>query len=114
LVLAFALAALGTGLFATRAVRRAIYWQTHRDEPIKPWMSVRYVARSYRVPPHVLYQAIGLEPQPRDRRPLREIAREQNRSVEELIAELQEAIKHARPPYPPPSPPPPPDRGQSP
>jgi hypothetical protein len=112
LVLAFALAALGTGLFATRAVRRAIYWQTHRDEPIKPWMSVRYVARSYRVPPHVLYQAIGLQPQPRDRRPLKEIAREQNRSVEELIAELQEAIKHARPPYP--SPPPPPDRGQSP
>jgi hypothetical protein len=113
LVLAFLLAALGTGLFATRAVRRAVYWQTHRDEPIKPWMSVRYVARSYRVPPYVLYQAIRLEPRQRDRRPLREIAREQNRSVEELIAELQEAIKHSRPPYPPP-PPPPPDRGQSP
>jgi hypothetical protein len=112
LVAAFLLAAFGTGLFATRAIRRAVYWQTHRDEPIKPWMSVRYVARSYRVPPHVLYQAIGLEPQPRDRRPLREIAREQNRSVEDLISELQEAIKHARPPYPPP--PPPPERGQSP
>jgi hypothetical protein len=111
-VLLFLLAVLGTGFFATRAVRRAIYWQNHRDEPIRPWMSVHYVARSYRVPPYVLYQAIGVEPQPRDRRPLRELAREQNRAVEDLIKQLQEAIIHSRPPYPPP--PPPPERGQSP
>ena len=112
-VLAFLLAVVVTGLFATRAVRRAIYWHYHRDETIRPWMSVHYVARSYRVPPHVLYQAIGLPPvpQPPDRRPLREIARAQNRPVEVLISELQEAIIHARPPYPPPPPPPPPTEG---
>jgi hypothetical protein len=113
-VLAFLLAIVVTGLFATRAIRRALYWRNHRDEPIRAWMSVPYVAHSYRVPPYVLYQAIGLPPRPRDRRPLREIAREQNRSVEDLSSQLQEAITHARPPYPPPPPPPPPERGQSP
>jgi hypothetical protein len=103
----FLVAVLITGWFAVRAVRRAIYWQTHRDEPIRPWMSVRYVARSYRVPPPLLYEAIKLQPVARDRRPLREIAREQNRPVELLIAELQEAIKgfraHAPPEAPTPS-----------
>ncbi|HEY0386475.1 MAG TPA: hypothetical protein VGC64_10710 [Pyrinomonadaceae bacterium] len=98
----FLLALALTGLFGVRAVRRAIYWRNHRDEPIRAWMSVGYVAHSYHVPPHVLYQAIKVEPVPHDRRPLRELAHEQNRSVETLIAELQEAIIHARPPYPPP------------
>ena len=108
----FLLALVGTGLFATRTIRRAIYWHTHRDEPIRPWMSVPYVSHSYRVPPYVLYQAIGLQPQPRDRRPLREIAREQNRPVEDLVKQLEDAIVHSRPPYPPP--PPPPERSKSP
>jgi hypothetical protein len=107
----FVVALVATGFFAVNTVRRAIYWRNHRDEPIRPWMNVRYVSRSYRVPPHVLYKAIGLPPLAHDRRPLREIAREQNRPVETLIAELQEAIVHSRPPYPPPPPPPPPDDG---
>lgn len=115
LVLAvFVLALVLTGFFAVRTVRRAVYWRNHRDEPIRPWMSVRYVSRSYRVPPHVLYKAIGLPPLVRDRRPLREIAREQNRPVETLIEELQNAIVHSRPPYPPPPPPPPDDGGPPP
>lgn len=113
-LLLFVLALVATGLFGIRAVRRAIYWRNHRDEPIRAWMNVHYVARSYRVPPHVLYKAIGLPPLVRDRRPLREIAREQNRSVEALIAELQDAIVHSRPPYPPPPPPPHPEGGASP
>jgi hypothetical protein len=106
----FLLALLVTALFGVRTVRRAVYWRNHRDEPIRAWMNVHYVAHSYRVPPHVLYKAIGLPPGPPDRRPLREIARAQNRSVEDLIAELQDAIVHSRPPYPPP----PPDEGKPP
>ena len=99
---AFLLALLITGLFGWRMVRRAVYWHNHRDEPIRPWMSVPYVAHSYRVPPRVLYKAIGLEPMPHDRRPLRMIAREQNRPVAELIAELQDAIAEVRSARPPP------------
>lgn len=104
LVLGLFLAALAVaGLFGVRAVRRAAYWRGHRDVPIRPWMSVPYVAHSYRVPPRVLYEALGLKPQPPpDRRPLRLIAREENRPVEELINTLQETITRERESHPPP------------
>jgi hypothetical protein len=108
ILIAFLLAASFAGLFAVRTVRHAVYWNSHRDEVIRPWMSVPYVARSYRVPPHVLYRAINLEPAPRDRRPLRDIAFEQNRPVESLAAELQSAVAEFRAHperYPPPPPP---------
>lgn len=110
ILIAFVLAASFAGLFAVRTARHALYWSRHRDEAIRPWMSVPYVARSYRVPPHVLYRAINLIPAPRDRRPLRELALEQNRSVEALAAELQTAIVAFREHperFPPPPPPPP-------
>ena len=106
-VLAFVVVVAGTSLFAVRTVRRAVYWHLHQDEPIRPWMNLGYIAHSYRVPPWVLHQALGLPPKP-DRRPIREIAREQHRPVDEVIAILQDAIVHARPPYPPPSAAPPP------
>lgn len=116
ILIAFLLAASFAGLFAVRTVRHALYWSRHRDEAIRPWMSVTYVARSYRVPPHVLYRTINLTPVPRDRRPLREIALEQNRSVESLAADLQNAIAEfrAHPERFPPPPPPPPDGRQTP
>ncbi len=109
-VLAFVLVLSFTALFAVRTVRRTIYWHYHQDEPIRPWMNLGYIAHSYSVPPWVLHQALGLAQKP-DRRPIREIARAQNRSVDEVIAILQNAIVHSRPPYPPPGPPPPLDNG---
>jgi hypothetical protein len=108
LVLALVLVVAATGLFAVRTVRRAGYWRQHRDETIRPWMNLGYIAHSYRVPPWVLHQALGLPLKP-DRRPIRDIAREQGRSVDEVIAILQNAIVHSRPPYPPPSAAPPPE-----
>lgn len=113
MVVAFVLVVSFTGFFAVRTVRRTIYWHYHQDEPIRPWMNLGYVAHSYSVPPWVLHKALGLPDRP-DRRPIREIAREQHRSVEEVIAILQNAIIHVRPPYPPPGPPPHPDREQPP
>jgi hypothetical protein len=106
-VLAFVVVVSFTGIFALRTVRRAIYWHRHQDETIRPWMSLGYIAHSYGVPPRVLYQALGLPPKPGgpDRRPIREIAREQHRSVDEVIGILQDAIVRARSPYPPPGPP---------
>jgi hypothetical protein len=102
LVLTLFLAALFVaGLFGVRAVRRAAYWRGHRDVVIRPWMSVPYVAHSYRVPPRVLYEALGVKPvPPPDKRPLRQIAREHNRNVEELISELQDAIAREREAHP--------------
>src|SRR6266436_2135699 len=93
---ALTLVILVTALFAVRTVRRAMFWRTHRDEVIRPWMSIPYVAHSYRVPPHVLYQALGIPPQLHDRRPLKQIAGGQNRSVDEVISSLNEAINRER------------------
>ena len=107
LALAFLLSLSVAVFFIVRAVRPAIYWHYHQDEPIRGWMNVGYVAHSYHVPPHVLYRALGLPHKPPDRRPLREIAKAQNRSMYEIRAVRLDAIVHARPPYPPPSPPPP-------
>jgi hypothetical protein len=110
---AFALVVATTGVFAVRTVRRAMYWRMHRDEVIRPWMSIPYVAHSYRVPPHVLYQALGIPAQLHDRRPLKQIAREQNRSADEVITVLHGAIARERA-NPPTGTPPPPDQGRSP
>ncbi|MFN2598265.1 MAG: hypothetical protein ABR563_13885 [Pyrinomonadaceae bacterium] len=128
-VLLFFVVLGATALHATFTLRRAIYWRQHQDDPIRGWMTVGYVAHSYRVPPRVLYEALDLPPRephdphaPRDRRPLREIAREQGRTVEEITATLQAAIARERerqratppnpraPPTSPHAPPPPPPR----
>ena len=105
-VLAFLLVVTGTVFFAIRAVRPAIYWHYHQDEQIAEWMNIEYVAHSYHVPPHVLFLALGMSHRPPDKRPLRDIAQSQNRSMDEVKAILMDAIVHARPPYPPPPPPP--------
>src|SRR5438128_10023953 len=112
-VAVLAVVLLITSLFAVRTVRRAVYWSFHRDETIRPWMSVPYVAHSYRVPPHVLYEALGIPHPPHDRRPIRELAHEQNRPAEELIAVLEKAIAHDSKMQPDPSPIPP-NPGRSP
>jgi len=102
--------------FALQAFRHAP--RRRADEPIRAWMTIPYVSHSYHLPEYVLYQALGLPLTPRDRRPLSVIARQQKRTVASLIAALQEAILHSRPPYPTPqpfppgtTPPPPPTPG---
>jgi len=99
-----------TGLFAVRTFRRAIYWRLHRDEVIRPWMSLPYVAHSYRVPPRVLYEALHIEHPPHDRRPIKQIAAEQHKQETEIIATLQQTIAHARQQPPANGPPPRPEK----
>lgn len=101
-VAVFLLIAGFTAFKAVNMVREAIYWKTHRDEAIRGWMSVGYVAHSYRVPPGVLKLALDLPDKQPDKRPLRKIAHMQHRSMDEIKTVLQNAIIHARPPYPPP------------
>ena len=99
-------------------IRHLGHWRVHRDEPIRGWMTIGYVAHSYHVPQHVLYEALGLPDKPHDKRPLRAIAKAQHRSMDEVRTLLQDAILHTRPPPPPPNrapnqapSPPPSDRG---
>jgi len=94
--LAFLLAIAGTFVFAYRAGQRARQIRTE-NEPIHAWMSVPFIAHTHHVPASVLFQAIGVQPQaPHDRRSVRHIARDLNRPVSELIAQLQRAIDAAR------------------
>lgn len=101
LTLAFLLAVAIVFVFGYRAGRhaRAIRWA---NEPIRPWMSVPFIAHTHHVPVEMLFQAIAVQPQPSDRRPLRRIARQQKRPVEELIRDLDDAIAKARGATPPP------------
>ena len=94
----FLLIAGFTAYKAVNMTREAIYWKAHRDEAIRGWMSVGYVAHSYRVPPDALKLALGLPQDQTDKRPLRKIAHMQHRSLGEITAVLQDAIIHARPP----------------
>jgi hypothetical protein len=98
IALAFVLAMGGVVLLASRATRRAR--EIHRaNEPIHAWMSIPFIAHSHHVPASVLFQAIGVQPrEPRDRRSVRHLARDLNRPVSELIAQLQHAIDGAQPP----------------
>jgi hypothetical protein len=103
LVLAFVASAVLTVVFAFRAVHRRPH--PNRDEQIRPWMTITYVAHSYHVPPHVLYDALGIQHKPHDRLTVARVAREQNRPVHAVISDLMDAIARARPSLPPASPP---------
>jgi hypothetical protein len=93
---AFVLTLAFTGFQVFRTVQFGVYWRQHRDEPIAGWMRVGYVANSHQVPRPILDQALGLPPDARDRRPLAEIARAQDRPFEEIKADLEEAINDFR------------------
>jgi hypothetical protein len=97
LVLGFCLAIAVTFFFGYRAGRTARHsrWQ---DEPIQSWMSVPFVAHTHHTRAEVLFQAIHVPPNPRDHRPLREIARAERLPIAELIRELRSAIANANPP----------------
>lgn len=95
-----------TGFYVFRTVSDALYWRQHRDEPIAGWMTLGYVAHSYHVPPHILLLALGVRPGPPERRNIATLATATGLSVDAVIARLDRAIAHARPPYPPPGPPP--------
>ena len=55
-------------------------------------MWVGYVARSHQVAPAALLAALGLATDVRDRRPLGEIAREQNKQFGDIRTLLEAAI----------------------
>jgi hypothetical protein len=94
IALALILAIAGTFVFGFRAGSHArrIRWQ---NEPIRPWMSVLFIAHTHHVSPEILYRAIGLPPHERDRRPLRVIARAEKRPVADMIRDLESAIASA-------------------
>jgi len=93
--LAFVLAIGGTFVFAYRVGRQARRMRAE-NEPIRAWMSVPFIAHTHHVPASALFQAIGVQPrEPHDWRSIRQIARDVNRPVPDLTAQLQRAINAA-------------------
>lgn len=95
LIIALTVALAAGGLMTLHTVRHAMRVR-RATEPLRPWMSIPYIARSHHVHIEVLYQAAGLPPDRHDHRPIGRIARQQGRPVEDLIARLETAIAHAR------------------
>ena len=100
LIIALIGALAATGLMTVHTVRHAIHMR-RATEPLRPWMSIPYIARSHHIPAHDLYQAAGLPPDRRDRRPIGRIARQQGRPVDELIGRLETTIARDRAHHPP-------------
>jgi hypothetical protein len=92
--LAFVLAITGTFVFAYRAGRQARQIRS-ANEPIRAWMSIPFIAHTRHVPAPVLFQAIGLQPEPHDRRSIRHIAHDLKRPVPDLMAQVQRAVDAA-------------------
>lgn len=94
LTTAFLLACAATLFFTGRFVVQTIYWANHQEEPIRPWMTIGYVARSWGLEPRVLDAEAGLPlPEVKGRpQPLSEIARDRGVPVEDIIADVEAAI----------------------
>ena len=92
LTLAFAASIVLLVVFTGRFAASAIYWSQHRNEPIEPWMTIGYVARSHQVKPEALQLALGLDPRARDRRPLIKLADDDLLKLSAMIETLEAAI----------------------
>jgi hypothetical protein len=103
LALALVLTLAMVFFFGYRAGRQARLLR-FANSPIRPWMSVPFIAHTHHVPVATLFDAIHVVPHPApDRRPLRRIAREEKRPVDELIHDINQAIAKTRgSPAPPP------------
>jgi hypothetical protein len=99
LLLAATVIALAVTLFfAVRLAVFALYWSAHRDEAIAGWMTPRYIAHSWGVPPAVIGEALGLEPGDRSGPPptLEHIAAERGQPLAEVEAAVAAAIARHR------------------
>lgn len=91
LLLAFCVALSGTFFFGYRAGRtaRRARWQ---NEPVRAWMSVPFIAHTHHVDEEDLFKAIHLPPDRNDRRPVRDIAKQQRVPVSKLLKDLDDVI----------------------
>lgn len=92
---AFVLALVVTAFFAGRLLVSYVYWSdpAHRQPVIEGWMTPRYVAHAYELPPEVVRSALGLEPGAGRRRTLAEIAEDSGQSLDALRRRIEEAAR---------------------
>lgn len=86
-----ALALVAALYFGVRSATHPM--RIEREQAVAAWMTPRYIARSWRVPPEVMQEALDL-PVPRPDGPLSltQLAKLRGVPVEVVIAELEAAI----------------------
>ena len=91
---AFVLACAATLFFAVRFTVQTVYWSTHRDMPVRSWMTVGYVARSWGLDGREIDAVAGLPvPQVKGHpQTLAEIADDRGVPASEIIAKVEAAI----------------------
>lgn len=91
LIAGFVLAAALTLFFAVRAAMFAVFWlDPHRDRhPVEPWMTPRYIVRTYDIPREVLAEALQLDEGDNPKMPLETLAKEHAIPVETLVSAVQ-------------------------
>lgn len=93
-------------------VRSVAFWKDHhqRTQAIEAWMTPKYIAHSWAVPPEVVMDALGdFKRRKNGPMSLEQIAKAQGVSVHDLILSVDEAVHSfdiMRPPPPPPHAPP--------
>lgn len=94
---ALVIASVLTFFFAARFIYGVAYWSQHSEEPIRPWMTVGYVGKSWNVPPRAIDDIAGL-PKPVEGKPytLQEIADQRGVPVEDIIKQVEAAITNLR------------------
>ena len=93
LVSALLVATLLTAFFAFRVIYGIVYWSQHHEEPIRPWMTVGYVGKSWSVHPREIDETADL-PLPVEGKPytLQEIADQRGVPVEDIIKQVEAAV----------------------
>lgn len=92
---AFVLALAVTLVFGIRFAVSALYWSdpAHRMQGPEPWMTPRYIARSWDRDAAEIAAAVGLGPETRGERPtLSEIARQRGVPVEVVLQEARSVL----------------------
>lgn len=78
--------------FAVRFSIDVIYWSAHEREPIRPWMTVGYVGKSWELNPREI-DAVAGTPLPVDHPlTLQEIANQRGVPVEDIIKKVEAAV----------------------
>ena len=119
LVLLLIIAIVGiviAGLFASRMMRRGRPPLPPRETNVSliaGWMTVDYIARTFRIPPEELFHELDIPATRRDPRSLNDLAAQGGRSSDELVAAARAAVEKLQIAFPRPKPGDPPDRQQS-
>jgi hypothetical protein len=94
-LLAFLAVLCLSGFFGFKSVSQFIYWSDpqHQNQPLAGWMTPRYVAQSYQVPPMVVQEAFDLDPAAPPRRiSLDSLAKESGQTIETLQSRVDTAV----------------------